>query len=43
MTQAISTQDVAKAATELAGMRRSLTSWLKYRTLNDRCWRARRG
>ena len=35
MTQAITTQDVSRAATELDSMRRSLARWLKYRTLND--------
>ncbi len=34
-TQAITTQEVASAAQELAAMRRSLARWLKYRTLND--------
>jgi hypothetical protein len=32
---AISTTDVKKAAAELAAMRRSLTSWLKFRQIND--------
>lgn len=36
MTQAVSTQDVQRAAAELAKMRASVASWLKYRTLNDR-------
>jgi hypothetical protein len=31
----ISTSDVAKAHAQLESMRRSLSSWLKYRTLND--------
>lgn len=34
-SNAITSRDVQKAATELAAMRRSLRSWLKYRTLND--------
>lgn len=34
-SQAITTTDVQKAATELAKMRRSLAAWLKYRTIND--------
>jgi len=34
-TTAISTTDVQQAAAELARMRRSLSGWLKYRTLND--------
>jgi hypothetical protein len=33
---AISAPEVQQAATELARMRGSLASWLKYRTLNDR-------
>ena len=32
---AITTTDVRKAATELAGMRRSLVRWLKVRAVND--------
>lgn len=32
---AISTSDVSKASAELARMRRSLSSWLKYRQMND--------
>lgn len=32
----ITTTEVQRAATELARMRGSLTSWLRYRTLNDR-------
>lgn len=36
MEQPISVQEVRRAATELAKMRGSLTSWLRYRTLNDR-------
>lgn len=32
---AISMTDVSKAKTELARMRRSLTRWLKYRSIND--------
>lgn len=35
MTKAISATSVRKAATELAGMQRSLRGWLKYRALND--------
>lgn len=35
MSTAIATQDVQKAAAELARMRGALSSWLKYRTLND--------
>ena len=35
MTTTITTGEVQQAARELAGMRRSLASWLKYRTLND--------
>jgi len=35
MTQAITTQDVAKAAGELNRMRGALSRWLKYRALND--------
>jgi hypothetical protein len=35
MTNTITTGEVQRAASELAGMRRSLVSWLKYRTLND--------
>lgn len=31
----ISTSDVNKASAELARMRRSLTNWLKYRSMND--------
>lgn len=31
----ITKADVAKAAAELAAMRKSLASWLKYRTIND--------
>lgn len=34
-SQAITTTEVQKAASELAKMRRSLAAWLKYRTLND--------
>jgi len=34
-TTAITTTEVQQAAGELAKMRRSLKSWLKYRTLND--------
>lgn len=36
MAAAISTTDVQSAAAELAKMRRSLSAWLKFRTLNDR-------
>lgn len=36
MTATITTQDVQQAAAELARMRRALTSWLKYRAINDR-------
>src|SRR5215470_11203844 len=36
MTMSISTQEVQSAARELARMRGSLSSWLKFRTLNDR-------
>lgn len=32
---ALTTTQVQKAATELARMRRALTQWLRYRTLND--------
>lgn len=35
MTQAITTQEVQKAAKELARMRSALAAWLKYRSLND--------
>lgn len=35
MTQAITIGSVQRAAAELAGMRRSLVKWLKYRSLND--------
>lgn len=35
MTTAISTPEVQQAAVDLQRMRRSLASWLKYRTLND--------
>lgn len=34
-SQAITTTDVQKAASELAKMRRSLAGWLKYRLIND--------
>ena len=36
MAAAISTTDVRKASMELAGMRRSLRRWLKYRAINDK-------
>lgn len=36
MTTAITHSEVQKAAAELAKMRGSLASWLKYRTINDR-------
>lgn len=36
MTTAITTSEVQRAAAELAKMRGSLASWLKYRTINDR-------
>lgn len=32
---AISTSDVNKAKAELARMRRSLSSWLKFRSMNE--------
>jgi hypothetical protein len=35
MSNTISTTDVRHASLELAGMKRSLTHWLKFRTLND--------
>lgn len=36
MTKAITTREVQTAADDLAKMRGSLSSWLRYRTLNDR-------
>lgn len=35
MTTAITTQEVQRAAAELARMRAALSSWLKYRSIND--------
>lgn len=35
MAAALTTTQVQKAATELSRMRRALTQWLRYRTLND--------
>jgi len=36
MSTSITTREVQQAAAELARMRAALTSWLRYRTLNDR-------
>lgn len=36
MAKAITTTEVQRAARELAGMRRALAKWLRYRAINDR-------